>query len=63
MKAIVITSPGAPDVLEFVDRPKPVPAKNEVLINVKAAGVNRPILRSGREVIRRRPVRLQIFRD
>lgn len=42
MKAIVITSPGAPNVLEFTDRPKPVPAKNEVLISVKAAGVNRP---------------------
>ncbi|HXS55315.1 MAG TPA: NAD(P)H-quinone oxidoreductase [Hanamia sp.] len=42
MKAIAITSPGAPGVLEFVDRPTPVPAKNEVLIHVKAAGVNRP---------------------
>jgi NADPH2:quinone reductase len=42
MKAIVITSPGAPDVLQLVDRPIPVPAKNEVLIHVKAAGVNRP---------------------
>lgn len=42
MKAIVITKPGAPDVLELRDRPIPVPGKNEVLIRIKATGVNRP---------------------
>ena len=42
MKAIVITNPGAPDVLQLFERPKPLPGKNEVLIKVKAAGVNRP---------------------
>lgn len=41
MKAIVITHPGAADVLELVERPVPVPALNEVLIRVKAAGLNR----------------------
>ena len=42
MKAVVITQPGGPDVLRFVDRPEPVPASGEVLIKVAAAGVNRP---------------------
>ncbi|PSR56406.1 zinc-binding dehydrogenase [Adhaeribacter arboris] len=42
MKAIVITQPGAPDVLQLQDRPTPTPAPHEVLIQVKAAGINRP---------------------
>ena len=42
MKAVVITKPGAPDVLQIRERPKPRPAENDVLIKVKAAGVNRP---------------------
>lgn len=42
MKAIVITKPGAPEVLQQQERPIPVPEKNEVLIQIKAAGVNRP---------------------
>ncbi len=42
MKAIVITKPGDADVLQIAERPKPEPADNEVLIRVKAAGVNRP---------------------
>ncbi|QMU29977.1 NAD(P)H-quinone oxidoreductase [Adhaeribacter radiodurans] len=42
MKAIVITQPGAPHVLQLQERPAPVPAAHEVLIQVKAAGVNRP---------------------
>ena len=42
MKAIIITKPGDSDVLQPAERPVPVPLKNEVLINVKAAGVNRP---------------------
>ncbi len=42
MKAIVITEPGSPQVLQLQDRPIPVPGKNEVLIRIKAAGVNRP---------------------
>jgi len=42
MKAIVITKPGNPDVFKMEDRPVPVPGKNEVLIRIKAAGVNRP---------------------
>jgi NADPH2:quinone reductase len=42
MRAIEITTPGAPDVLRPTQRPVPVPAAGEVLIKVVAAGVNRP---------------------
>ena len=42
MKAVEITSYGAPDVLRLVDRPDPVAAAGEALIRVAASGVNRP---------------------
>lgn len=42
MKAIVITQPGEPEVLQIQERSLPQPKPNEVLIAVKAAGVNRP---------------------
>ena len=42
MKAIEITSFGAPDVLRVVDRPDPVAGEGELLIRVAASGVNRP---------------------
>jgi len=42
MKAIVITHPGGPEVLQIQERPVPVPGDQEVLIEVHAAGVNRP---------------------
>jgi NADPH2:quinone reductase len=41
MIAIQITQPGGPDVLQPVELPVPVPADDEVLIRVAAAGVNR----------------------
>ena len=41
MKAIVITQPGGPEVLSLTDRPEPVPARGEILVRVKATGVNR----------------------
>jgi NADPH2:quinone reductase len=44
MKAIEISEFGGPDVLRLVERPEPVPAPGEVLIEVAAAGVNRPDL-------------------
>lgn len=40
MKAIGYRSYGAPAVLECVEVPKPVPADDEVLVKVRAAGVN-----------------------
>lgn len=42
MKAIVITEPGGPEVLQLAERPMPLIKDYEVLIRVKAAGVNRP---------------------
>jgi len=42
MRAVEISTPGAPEVLKPVERPDPVPAPGEVLIRVAAAGVNRP---------------------
>lgn len=42
MKAIVITEPGEPSVLQVQERPMPFCGLGEVLIQVKAAGVNRP---------------------
>ena len=44
MRAIEITTPGPPDVLKLVERPDPSPGAGEVLIQVAAAGVNRPDL-------------------
>lgn len=42
MHAIEISQPGGPEVLQWVERPMPVPGPGEVLIRVAAAGVNRP---------------------
>jgi len=42
MRAIEITAPGGPEVLRVTRRAVPAPAANEVLIEVAAAGVNRP---------------------
>jgi len=42
MRAIQITQPGPPNVLQLCDRPRPAPKAGEVLIKVHAAGVNRP---------------------
>ncbi len=42
MKAVEITQPGGPEVLVQTDRPDPIAGAGEVLIEVKAAGVNRP---------------------
>ena len=42
MKAIEITSYGAPEVLRVAERPAPQAGAGEVLIRVSASGVNRP---------------------
>ncbi len=42
MKAIEISSYGAPDVLRLTERPSPAAGAGEVLIRVAASGVNRP---------------------
>jgi putative PIG3 family NAD(P)H quinone oxidoreductase len=42
VRCIEIAQPGGPDVLRLTERPDPVPGAGEVLIDVAAAGVNRP---------------------
>src|SRR6188768_2578037 len=42
MRCIEIREPGGPEVLQAVERPDPVPGDGELLIDVVAAGVNRP---------------------
>ena len=42
MTAIGIKSPGGPEALAPEERPVPVPGPSEVLVRVRAAGVNRP---------------------
>ncbi|WP_370308202.1 NAD(P)H-quinone oxidoreductase [Sinimarinibacterium flocculans] len=42
MRAIEISRPGPPEVLQACSRPQPTPGSGEVLIRVRAAGVNRP---------------------
>ena len=41
MKAILITQKGGPEVLELREVSTPIPAEGEVLIRIKAAGLNR----------------------
>ena len=42
MKAIAITQPGGPEVLQLVERADPVAGVGECLIRVQAYGINRP---------------------
>jgi NADPH2:quinone reductase len=42
MRAIEITQPGKPEVLQLCERPTPALRSGEVLIKVHAAGINRP---------------------
>lgn len=50
MKAVEIVAPGGPEMLRLVERPDPVPGPRELLVEVVAAGVNRPdiVQREGR---------------
>ncbi len=41
MHAVVVTEPGDPDVLRWLEVPDPVPGPGEVVIEVAASGVNR----------------------
>lgn len=41
MKAIVVSQPGGPEVLQFTDVDKPVPQRGEVRVRVRATAVNR----------------------
>lgn len=42
MRAIEITTPGGPDVLQLTERPMPEPGHGQVVLKVAYAGVNRP---------------------
>jgi len=42
MRAVEITAPGGPDVLQLTTRPVPTPGPGDILIAVDHAGVNRP---------------------
>jgi putative PIG3 family NAD(P)H quinone oxidoreductase len=42
MRAVEISRPGPPEVLTLVERERPTPGPGEVLVQVAAAGVNRP---------------------
>jgi len=42
MKAVVAAQPGGPEVLQIGERPLPAPREGEILVEVAAAGVNRP---------------------
>jgi NADPH2:quinone reductase len=41
MRAVVITRPGGPEVLEIQDRPIPRPGQNEILVRVRGSALNR----------------------
>ena len=40
MRAVVVTRPGGPEVLEVRDVPEPQPAPGEVIVRVEAVGIN-----------------------
>ncbi|MCE8523205.1 NAD(P)H-quinone oxidoreductase [Ruegeria pomeroyi] len=42
MRAVEISKPGGPEVLQLTQRPRPEPGHGQVLIKVAYAGVNRP---------------------
>src|SRR5579883_1764914 len=41
MRAVVITKPGGPEVLEVQERPAPTPGAGQVLVRVRASALNR----------------------
>jgi len=41
MRAVVITRPGGPEVLEVQERPTPIPRAGEILVRVRASAINR----------------------
>jgi len=41
MRAVVITRPGGPEVLEVQERPTPKPGRGQVLVRVRTSALNR----------------------
>lgn len=42
MRVVIAEGSGGPEVLKLVERPVPQPAEGEILVRVKATGINRP---------------------
>jgi NADPH2:quinone reductase len=40
-RAVIVSRPGGPEALQIVERPRPVPGEGEMLVRVRAAGMNR----------------------
>src|SRR5262245_4379535 len=40
-RAVIVSRPGGPEVLQIVERPRPAPGDGEMLVRVYAAGMNR----------------------
>ena len=40
-RAVIAPRPGGPKALQIVERPRPVPGEGEMLVRVRAAGINR----------------------
>jgi NADPH:quinone reductase len=58
MKAIQFTSFGGPEVLSYVDLPKPSPTQGEILIETTAIGVNFPDVRERMGVYNQKETRV-----
>ncbi|MCO6425146.1 zinc-binding dehydrogenase [Sinorhizobium meliloti] len=41
-RAVIASRPGGPEVLQILERLRPVPGEGEMLVRVSAAGINRP---------------------
>ncbi|MEZ5811938.1 MAG: NADPH:quinone oxidoreductase family protein [Rhizobiaceae bacterium] len=57
MKALMSNAPGGPETLRIEDIPAPVPNKGEVLVGVKAVGLNYPDLLVIRDLYQFKPPR------
>jgi NADPH:quinone reductase len=42
MRAVIAEGSGGPEVLKLVERPVPQPSEGEILVRIRAAGINRP---------------------
>ncbi len=42
MRAVIAEGSGGPEVLKLVERPVPQPGEGEILVRIRAAGINRP---------------------
>jgi putative PIG3 family NAD(P)H quinone oxidoreductase len=40
-RVVIVSRPGGPEALQIVERPRPVPGEGEILVRVRAAGMNR----------------------